>query len=147
MNRPLCIYKTKTGKVLVGRTDGIYDATSGKQVAMDVLRNNAIHSIAQTREGKLVVGTSNRICVISNNKIESEITPVYETKSTTFQLSGEKPIRNIIADDYGRIWFTSYPHENLYLLENGKLYDVFDVLDIPRHLLIVFTKTISRIYG
>lgn len=135
MNRPLCIYKTKTGKVLVGRTDGIYDATSGKQVAMDVLRNNAIHSIAQTREGKLVVGTSNRICVISNNKIESEITPVYETKSTTFQLSGEKPIRNIIADDYGRIWFTSYPHENLYLLENGKLYDVFDVLDIPPSLI------------
>jgi len=135
MNRPYCIYKTKTGRVLIGRTDGLYDATEGKQVRLDVLKNNIIHSITQNKEGKLVVGTSSKICVLNGNKIESEVTPVYETKSNTFQLTGEKPIRNIIADEYGRIWFTSYPHENLYLLENNRVYDVFEILDIPSSLI------------
>jgi ligand-binding sensor domain-containing protein len=135
MNRPFCIYKTDSGKILIGRSDGIYDATSGKQLRLDVLKNNTIHSITQNKQGKLVVGTSNKICIVNNNKIESEVTPKYETKSNTFQLSGEKPIRNIIADDYGRIWFTSYPHENLYLLENNRVYDIFEALDIPPSLV------------
>ena len=135
MNRPFCIYKTKAGRVLIGRSDGIYDATNGKQTQLNILKNNTIHSITQNKEGKLVVGTSGKICIISKDTIEKEIAPIYETKSTTFQLSGEKPIKNIIADDYGRIWFTSYPHENLYLLENGSLYDVFEILDIPPSLI------------
>lgn len=135
MNRPFCIYKTKAGKILIGRSDGLYDATEGKQVRMDVLKNNTIHSITQTKQGKLVLGTSNKICIVNNNKIESETTPIYKTKSNTFQISGEKPIRNVIADEYGRIWFTSYPHENLYLLENGRVYDVFEVLDIQPSLI------------
>ncbi|WP_317898464.1 sensor histidine kinase [Aurantibacillus circumpalustris] len=135
MNRPFCIYKTKNGGVLIGRSDGIYDATNGKQIRLEVLKNNTIHSITQTKEGKLVVGTSSKIFIIQNNKIESEIKPVYETKNNTFQLSGERPIGNIIADEYGRIWFTSYPHENLYLLENNRVYDVFEALDIQPALI------------
>lgn len=135
MNRPFCIYKTSSGKILIGRSDGIYDATNGKQVQLDVLRNNTVHSITQTRQGKLVAGTSSKICIINNNRIENEITPVYKTKSTTFQLSGEKPIRNIIADDYGRIWFTSYPDENLYMYQNNNVYDIFELLDIPPSLI------------
>jgi ligand-binding sensor domain-containing protein len=135
MNRPFCIYKTKAGKVLIGRSDGIYDATSGKQVRLDVLKNNTVYSITQTREGKMVAGTSSKICVITNNKVEQEVTPITKTKSNTFQLSGEKPIKNIVADDYGRIWFSSYPHENLFLLENNSVYDVFEALDIPPALI------------
>lgn len=135
MNRPFCIYKTKEGRVLIGRSDGLYDASTGKQQQLDILKNHTIHSITQNKQGKLVIGTSNKICIVNGNRIESEITPQYETKSTTFQLSGEKPIRNIIADDFGRIWFTSYPHENLYLLENNRVYDVFELLDIPPTLI------------
>ena len=135
MNRPFCIYKTKAGKVLVGRSDGIYDATEGKQVPLDVLKNNTIHSITETKQGRLVIGTSSKICVVKNTTIESETTPEYERKSNTFQISGEKPIRNLIADDYGRIWFTSYPHENLYLLDNRRVYDVFEILDIQPSLV------------
>lgn len=147
MNRPYCIYKTKAGRVLIGRSDGIYDATDGKQVRMEVLKNNTIHSITQTKAGKLIAGTSNKICIINNNRIEKEIVPEYETKSATFQLSGEKPIRNIIADDYGRIWFTSYPHENLYLLENNRVYDVFEILDIQPSLInCLFKDTDQNIW-
>lgn len=135
MNRPFCIYKTLSGRILVGRSDGLYDATSGRQLRLDILKGQTIHAITQTREGKLVVGTTSKIYVIHNNKIESETTPAYKTKAHTFQFGGEKAIGNLIADDYGRIWFTSYPHENLYLLENKRVYDVFEALDIPPSLI------------
>lgn len=135
MNRAFCLYKTSNGRILVGRTDGLYDATSGRQLKLEVLKNNTVHAITQTKDGKLVVGTAGKINIISNNKIEREITPDYKTKSTTFQIGGEKNITKIIADDYGRIWFTSYPDENLYLYQNNMVYDVFDILDIPPTLI------------
>lgn len=135
MNRPFCLIRTKAGKVLVGRSDGIYDATNGNQVKLDVLKENTIHSITQNRQGKLIVGTSNRICVINNSKIEQEIIPNYQTKSNTFQLGGEKSISNVIADEFGRIWFTSFPDENLYVYTNNTVYDVFELLDIPPSLI------------
>lgn len=135
MNRPFCILRTKAGKVLVGRSDGIYDATNGNQVKLDLLKDNSIHAIAQNSQGKLVVGTSNRICIINNNHIEQEIIPNYHTKSNTFQLGGEKSISNVIADNFGRIWFTSFPDENLYVYTNNTVYDVFELLDIPPSLI------------
>jgi ligand-binding sensor domain-containing protein/two-component sensor histidine kinase len=135
MNRPFCIYKTKEGKVLIGRSDGLYDATNGRQERLKILENTTIHCLTQTKQGKLVIGTSGKIYIVNKNKIESEIIPVYETKSTTFQLNGERPVNNILADDYGRIWFTSYPNENLYLLENNRVYDVFGALDIQPSLI------------
>jgi ligand-binding sensor domain-containing protein/two-component sensor histidine kinase len=136
MNRPFSIHKTKEGRVLVGRTDGIYEATGGKQKRLTILSDNTIHSITQTKQGELVVGTLNKIYILnSDNKITKEITPAYESKSNTFQLGGEKPINNIMADDFGRIWFTSFPHENLYLYSNGRVYDIFELLDIPPSLI------------
>ncbi len=135
MNRPFCMLKTKAGKVLVGRSDGIYDASNGNQVKLDLLKENTIHSLAQNSDGKLVVGTSNRICIINNNRIEQELIPNYNTKSNTFQLGGEKSISNVIADEFGRIWFTSFPDENLYVYTNNSVYDVFELLDIPPSLI------------
>lgn len=135
MNRPFCIYKTKGGRVLIGRSDGLYDVTEGKQVRLNVLKGNTIHAITQNKEGQLLLGTANRIYVVNGNTIQSEITPEYQTKSNTFQLSGEKPVQNLITDDFGRIWFTSFPHENVYLLENGRVYDVFELLDIQPSLI------------
>ncbi|MBL7930540.1 MAG: histidine kinase, partial [Bacteroidia bacterium] len=135
MNRPFCLLRTKAGKVLVGRSDGIYDVTNGNQVKLDVLKDNTIHAITQNKQGKLIVGTTNRICVVSNGKIEQEIIPNYQTKSNTFQLGGEKSISNVIADDFGRIWFTSFPDENLYVYTNNTVYDVFELLDIPPSLI------------
>lgn len=135
MNRAFCLFKTNNGRVLIGRSDGLYDATDGRQKKLEVLKNNTIHSIAQAKDGKLIVGTDEKIAILANNKIETEITPSYKTKSTTFQIGGEKSIDKIIADEYGRIWFTSYPDENLYLYQNNSVYDIFEILDIPPTLI------------
>jgi ligand-binding sensor domain-containing protein/two-component sensor histidine kinase len=135
INLANCIYKTKTGKILVGRSDGIYDATTGHETKLNLLSDVAVYSITQDKQGRLVVGTTDRIYILNNNKIESEVIPSYKEKSATFSLGGEKQIKKIIADDFGRIWFTSYPEENLYLYEHNNVYDVFETLDIPPSLV------------
>lgn len=135
INQAFCIYKTVDNKILVGRTDGLYDATDGTQKKLDVLKNIKINSIAQSKDGKLIIGSSGKIYILSNNKIEREITPKYKNKGVTFQLGGEKSITKVISDDYGRIWFSSYPDENLYLYKNDITYDVFDILGVPPTLI------------
>lgn len=134
-NRAFCIYKTHQGKVLVGRSDGLYDATTGTQKKLNVLNNEAVHAITQKKTGELVLGTSGKIIVTTGDKIVEDITPVYKTKSFTFQLGGEKSINKLIADDYGRIWFTSYPDDHLYVYQSGSTYDLFDILDLPSSLI------------
>ena len=134
-NLAFCMYKTQAGKILIGRREGLYDVTNGQHIQLDVLKGNPIHSITQTKQGKLVIGTSSKICTINNNKIEMEITPTYKTKSNTFQMDGGRRIDKIITDDYGRTWFTSNPGENLYLYDKNNVYDVFDILDIPTTLI------------
>jgi sensor histidine kinase YesM/ligand-binding sensor domain-containing protein len=134
-NRAFCIYKTRNEKILLGRTDGLYDVTDGTQKRLDALKNNTIHAIAESPDSKLIIGTSKKIVVLNNFKIEKEITPTYKTKTTTFMLGGEKSIDKLLVDKYGKIWFTSYPDENLYLYQNNTVYDVFEELDIPPCLI------------
>ncbi|MEO6304643.1 MAG: two-component regulator propeller domain-containing protein, partial [Bacteroidia bacterium] len=135
INQAFCLFKTQDGRILVGRSDGIYDATDGTQKRLDILKNVKVNCIAESKDGKLIVGTSGKIIILNGNKIEKEITPKYKNKGITFQLGGEKSITKIISDDYGRIWFTSYPDENLYLYQNEITYDVFDILGIPPTLI------------
>jgi sensor histidine kinase YesM len=134
-NRAYCMFRTLGGKILIGRSDGLYDATDGTQKKMPVMGNNTVHSITEARNGDLVIGTSSKIVIVRNGLIEKEITPTYKTKSFTFQMGGEKSIDNIIADDFGRIWFTSYPDENLYLYQDNVVHDVFNILDISPTLI------------
>jgi ligand-binding sensor domain-containing protein/two-component sensor histidine kinase len=135
MNLAFCMMRTRDGKILLGRSDGIYELEGESQKKTNLLSNNSIHSIAQANDGKLVVGTSGKIFILSEGKIEKEITPKYKTKTTTYQLGGEKSIDKIATDNYGRIWFTSYPDENLYLYQNNNVYDVFETLDITPTLI------------
>lgn len=134
-NRAFCIHKTLENKILLGRSDGLYDITSGLQKKLDVLKNITIHSITQNFDSTLIIGTSSKIIILKNYKIVKEIIPTYKTNTTTFMLGGEKSIDKVITDNYGKIWFTSYPDENLYLYQNNTVYDVFEALDIPPSLI------------
>lgn len=135
MNVAFCIFKTREGKLLVGRQDGLYEATGSRQKKLEALNNVPVHAICQNKEGKLFIGTDSKIVILDNLKIEREITPVYNTKSNTFLPDGERSINKIITDDYGRIWFTSTPDENLYLYQNNNVYDIFESLGIPPTLI------------
>ncbi len=134
-NRAICMYRTKTGKVLIGRSNGIYDATGGTQQILPFLNNTPVHAISETKDGSLVIGTSSKIIIAKDNQIVKEILPTYQKKSFTFQLGGEKSINHVIADDFGRIWFTSYPDDNLYLYQDERIYDMFDILGVSPSLI------------
>lgn len=144
-NRAFCMYKTSNEHVLIGRSDGLYDATNGTQVKLNLLNYTTIHAITQDKKGNLVLGAAGKIFIVNaSNKIEKEIVPIYKTKSFTFQLGGEKNIDKIITDNFGRVWFTSYPDENLYLYQNNKVYDVFDILGIAPTLINCIYKDKSQ---
>lgn len=134
-NRAFCMYKTFAGEILIGRSNGLYKVEGAEQKKLPVADNIAIHSITQSKDGNLILGTSSKILIVSNNKIETEITPKYNTKNFTFQPTGEKSIDKIICDNFNHIWFTSYPDENLYLYQNNNVYDVFEALDISPTLI------------
>ncbi|MCW3076920.1 MAG: hypothetical protein JWO32_1529, partial [Bacteroidetes bacterium] len=140
INQPFCMFRTREGKILIGRTDGLYEALDGTQKKLPLLENNAIHSITQSADGKLILGAtakmaSSRIVIVNNDRIEKELTPKYKAKAFTYLPDGGKSIDKIISDDYDRIWFTSYPGENLYLYQNNNYYDVFEMLGISPTLI------------
>jgi len=131
-----CIFKTKGGRILLGRSDGLYDITDGNQIRLDVLQNRAVFAITQDKAGKLYIGSSGKIIILNNGKIEEEIFPEYKVKSSTFLPDGvSRNVNKLVTDDFGRIWFTSYPEENLFLYENKTVYDIFQILDIPPSLI------------
>lgn len=134
-NVAYCLYRTNLGKILVGRKDGLYEVRDGKQIKLSVFQNQTVHSVTQNKQGKLIIGSAGKIFIVQDGKVETEITPVYKNRNSTFLPGGEKNIKNLIADEFGRIWFTSYPDENLYLYKNNTVYDVFENLDIPPSLI------------
>ncbi|MCC6369379.1 MAG: histidine kinase [Bacteroidia bacterium] len=135
MNVAYCLYKTKDGRILIGRSDGLYEIQGSHQVRLPVLQQLTVNSLTQNREGKILAGAGGKIYLLNGNSIEQEIAPVYNTKSHTFLPDGERSIDKIIADDYGRIWFTSSPDENLYLYKNKTVYNIFEALGIPPTLI------------
>lgn len=134
-NTASCIFKTSTNKIFVGRKDGLYEVSGSKQIKADYIKNTSVFAITQNKEGKLILGTSGSILIINNNAVEREIIPAYKTKSVSYLPDGGRNIEKIIADDYGRIWFTSFPGESLYLYENNTVYDIFETLDLPPSLI------------
>ncbi len=135
-NLAYCLYKTAAGKILLGRSDGLYDVSNGEQIKLPVLSNMPVYAISQDREGKLYLGSSGKIFILNRGKIEKEIDPVYKMKTNSFLPDGQgRSVSKIICDDFDRIWFTSYPEESLFLYSNNTVYDVFQGLNIPPTLI------------
>jgi len=134
-NQAFCLYKTKAGKILVGRSDGLYEVIGGKQVKLAFFKNLPAYSLTENNKGELLIGSSSKIYFAKNNTLLKEVVPTYKTKATTFSTGGEKNINKILCDAFDRIWFTSYPNENIYVYSNEITYDVFADLNITPLLI------------
>lgn len=134
-NVAYCLFKTVDGRVLVGRHDGLYEVSGNSQVRLPLLEGRPVNAISQYQNNKLAIGSGGKILLVGNNSIEREITPVYHTRANTFLPGGERSVDKLLADGFGRIWFTASPDENLYLYTNNNVYDVFEALDIPATLI------------
>lgn len=135
LNQAHCFFKTRSGAVFVGRSDGLYELKDAVQTLVPGFRNIAVHAITETMAGDLVLGTANKLLIVRNRKVLQEIVPKYKTKSTTFSLFGERHINKVIADKSGKIWFTAFPNENLYVYVNNQVIDVNEVLNINPNLI------------
>ncbi len=134
-NRALCIFKSKEGRVYIGRSAGLYWFDGEKQIKVKELENNPVHSISSDNKGHLAIGSTNKIIIINSNyKIVEEYYPKFKAAKTIL-LFGEKNINKLIIDKYNRFWFTTYPDNNLYLFENNKVSDVFELLNISPTLI------------
>lgn len=135
-NLAFCLYKTKTGRILLGRSDGLYELKGAVQKNTGLSNGQSVYAITEDKTGRLFLGSSGKMLVIENDKVAGEIVPQYSTRGNTLLPDGlARSINKIITDDYGKIWFTSYPEENLYLYVNNTVYDVFQTLDIPPSLI------------
>lgn len=139
-NRALCIYKSKEGRVYVGRSAGLYWFDGEKQVKVKELGNLPVHSISADNKGQLAIGSTNKIIVINSNyKMVQEYYPKFKAAKTIL-LFGEKNINKLIIDKYNRFWFTTYPDNNLFVYENNKVSDVFELLNISPTLINNISK-------
>lgn len=135
-NRTFCIFKSKNNKVYAGKSNGLYDITNGVEEKITISKTNVpVYSICEKENGELILGSSNKLIIVKNNSLINEIIPKYTQASKTFLFGGEKSINKLVVDKYDRIWFTSYPDDNLYLQINNSTFNVFDILDIPSTLI------------
>lgn len=131
INLPFCLLQTSNGRVLAGRSDGLYDVTGGVHRRLDVLKGAEVTALAEDAKGNIYAASRGLIYTIRENKIVHWIQPVYEKRQGTFMPGGEKTISRLLVDDFGRMWFTAFPGENLYLQVQDRTYDIFDALGIP----------------
>lgn len=139
-NQAFCIFKTKSGEVLVGRKNGLYRYNNGEPEKIAGLKNISVYAITENKEGKLVLGSDNKIIILNDLKIEKELSPKFKTTSRTFLFTGEQKINKLLVDRYNRYWFTSYPETNLYVYENNAVSDVFELLDVAPTLISCLYK-------
>ncbi len=139
-NLAYCIYKTNDGKVLIGRSNGLYQFKGSEQQKIPSLKNFPVYSITEDKENNLVLGSADKILIIKDLKIEKEIPIKIKNKSKTFLPSNEQNISKLIVDKYNRFWFTSNPENTLYLYENNTVSDIFDLLNISPSLINSLSK-------
>lgn len=134
-NQAYCIYKTREQQVLVGRSDGLYQFVNGIQQKINFKKNFPVYSITQDALGVIYLGTDNGIFCVIDNKIIKSIPVKTQKTNSFFSANNIARVSKLIADKYQRIWFTNFPDDNLYLIENEITYDAFDLLGIDKVLI------------
>lgn len=137
-NQAHCLYKTKDGKILVGRSDGLYEMEGTVPKKLDLIKNLPAYALAENNKGELLIGSISKIFFAKDGKLLREIVPAY--KSSTVSMGGEKSINKILCDNFNRIWFSSSSNENVYVYYNGKTHDIFNELNITPILITCIYK-------
>jgi ligand-binding sensor domain-containing protein/two-component sensor histidine kinase len=146
-NQAFAIFKTNNNRILIGRSDGLYQFKKGKQEKIDIDKNIPIYSITEDTSGTLYVGSDNAIFCIKENKIIKTIPVKTQKANSFFSANNTARVSKLLVDKYGRIWFTNNPDDNLYLIDNNITYDAFDLLGIDKVLInCIFKDTDDHIW-
>lgn len=139
-NQAYCIFKSPEGRVYIGRSTGLFWFDGEKQIKVKEIGNNPVYSICTDSKGHLAIGSANKIIILNSNyKVEKEYFPKFKAAKTLL-ISGEKSIKQLVIDRYNRFWFTTIPENNLFLYENGIVYDIFELNNIAPTIINHISK-------
>ncbi|GAB4203619.1 MAG: hypothetical protein Fur0023_10660 [Bacteroidia bacterium] len=134
LNQAFCVQKINN-KLIVGRRKGLYVVEKNQIRLLPQFSKTPVFSIFQdTLAHQLYFGSSNKIIITDDTTMNiQKIIPIdislpNQSQQFLFQLA--KNISKIVVDKYRRIWFCIQPDDNLYLLENNRVYNALDVLKI-----------------
>jgi ligand-binding sensor domain-containing protein/two-component sensor histidine kinase len=139
-DRAHCIFKTKSGKVLIGRTNGLYFFNGDKQAKIDINRKCPIYSITENEDGIIYLGTDNAILCLKDDVITKIISVNTQKANSFFSSNNVANVSKLLVDKYNRVWFSNAPDDNLYVIENDITYNVFDILGIDKVLVNCIVK-------
>ncbi len=146
-NQAFAIYKTNQNSVLVGRSDGLYEFVKGRQQKINLGKSFSVYSITQDALGVIYLGSDNAIISVMDNKIIHTTAVKTQKANSFFGANNDAHVSKLIVDKYQRIWFTNFPDDNLYLIENNITYDAFDLLGIDKVLInCIFKDTDDHIW-
>ncbi|HPQ09538.1 MAG TPA: histidine kinase [Bacteroidia bacterium] len=133
-NFALCVNQINN-KLLVGRRKGLYVVENNKVKLLPAFKKIPVYSIFHRKDKHLLyLGSNQKIYICDDSLFRIKYTipvNVPVSKSSNLVLFNlEKNISKLLVDKYDRIWFCTQPDDNLYLVENEKVYDVFEFLNI-----------------
>lgn len=150
-NQAYCVQQLNN-KLITGRKKGLYIIDENKVKPIKYLSDIPVFSIFHlSSKNELYLGSSGKIIITDDSSFRiKKIIPVNITlpsKSSQFLFNLERNISKIIVDNHNRIWFTTQPDDNLYLLDNNQLYDALDILNIPPVLINdIYIDTFNNIW-
>ncbi len=133
-NQAFGVYQVNN-KIIQIRRKGVYFIEGNKIFPLSTFINTPVYSLYHQKKQHLVyLGSSGKIIVTDDSLFKiQKIIPVEihsPSKSNQFLFKMEKNISKILVDNLNRIWFSTQPDDNLYLMENQQIYDVFDIMNI-----------------
>lgn len=141
-NQAFAIYKTRKNKVYVGRSDGLYEFVNGRQQRISLGKTFPVFSVTEDAEGVLYLGSRNAIyCVIDHEVVKT--IPVKTKPAASIFGFADSDVSKLVVDRFGKIWFTVQPEDNLYMVENGMLYDAFDLLGLDKVVINCIYKDVD----
>lgn len=141
-NQAYAIYKTRKNKVYVGRSDGLYEFVAGRQQRMSLGKTFPVFSVTEDADGVLYLGSRNAIYCVIDKEIVKTI-PVKTKPANSIFGFADSDVSKLVVDKFGKIWFTVQPEDNLYMIENGMLYDAFDLLGLDKVVINCIYKDVD----
>lgn len=133
-NQAFGVYQVNN-KIIQIRRKGVYFIEGNKIFPLSTFINTPVYSLYHQKKQHLVyLGSSGKIIVTDDSLFKIQKIILVEihspSKSNQFLFKMEKNISKILVDNLNRIWFSTQPDDNLYLMENQQIYDVFDIMNI-----------------
>ncbi|MBL0340268.1 MAG: hypothetical protein IPP71_04690 [Bacteroidetes bacterium] len=122
-NKALSMKKLSDHRILLGRSDGLYEFVNGLQVKLNIqgFDNKPVYSIYEAPEGTIYLGSDGTIYKLKNLLIYDSVKVV----------TGEElRVRNILIDNNNALWFNVWGTKDIYMVTNNVVVNISERLTL-----------------